>query len=172
MKLPRTVAVFGSGRVEENFIEYQKAVQVGRMLAQAGYTICNGGYGGVMEAAARGAVEGGGKTIGITTAQFPGTVNRWIQEERKVPTWQDRLFELVKIADAYVVLDGGTGTLTELFIVWEMANQKIFKKSIILHGVFLRSLFELLKKEKQVIFSPSVKFARTPEEILQYLKAA
>ena len=64
----RVVSVFGSGA--ENCGEgdqgYQDALDVGRVLGEAGYAVVNGGYGGTMEASARGASEGGGAVIGVT----------------------------------------------------------------------------------------------------------
>lgn len=170
MSSMRIVTVFGNGRIDENYPAYQKAVLIGRMLAQAGFTICNGGYGGIMEATARGAKEANGRTIGITTKQFSNTANRWIDEERKVSSWKDRLFELIETGDAYLVLDGATGTLTELFVVWEMTNKNFLNKPIILFGPFLQSLLRCLKKESQILFNPRIELARKPEEIVYFLK--
>ncbi|MBI3312859.1 MAG: LOG family protein [Candidatus Omnitrophica bacterium] len=165
----KVITIFGGRQIEENMLDYQKARQLGGMLAREGFVICNGGYGGVMEASARGAHEEGGKTIGITAEEFPGQVNRWIQEERKVKTWRERLFKLIDTADGYVVFDGSTGTLTELFAVWEMTNKKMLDKPIILYGVFLKELLEKLRQEKIIIMNKQIKTANTPEEILQYL---
>ena len=51
------VTVFGGSHVQEGGPEYASARDLGKLLAQAGYTVCNGGYGGVMEASARGAKD-------------------------------------------------------------------------------------------------------------------
>lgn len=167
----QTVAVFGSGKVREGDPVYGRALELGRALAQKGYTVVNGGYRGVMEASARGASQAGGRTVGITTTQFPGTVNPWIREERRSPTWQDRLFGLIEQSDAYVVLDGGTGTLVELFTVWEMANQNLHVKRIIVYGDFFTRLFEFLRTSPYVVFNSQLKVAQSLDEVVGLLAA-
>ena len=62
----KIVTVFGSSRPGEGDEEYLLAYEVGKNLALNGFTVCNGGYAGIMEASARGAKEAGGKTIGVT----------------------------------------------------------------------------------------------------------
>jgi len=47
-----------------------------------------------------------------------------VEEETRMATWQERLFELVRLGDGYVACKGGTGTLVELAVVWEMLNKK------------------------------------------------
>src|SRR5712692_2597946 len=123
MKEERIVTVFGSSRPQESDAEYEEARELGRMLATNGFSVCSGGYGGVMEAVSRGAKEGGGNTMGITAKFFTARANKWVDEEIRVKTWQERLFELVKRGHGYVVCPGGTGTLVELAVVWEMLNK-------------------------------------------------
>jgi predicted Rossmann-fold nucleotide-binding protein len=60
------ISVFGSAYPTEDSPAYEQARKVGRMIAEAGWIICNGGYGGAMEASARGAYEAGGKSVGVT----------------------------------------------------------------------------------------------------------
>lgn len=163
------VTFFGSGKIAEDHPDYQEAFQAGKVFASAGFAVCNGGYGGIMEASARGTKEVGGRTIGITTAQFPSKPNPWIDEEKQFPTWRDRLFGLIELGDAYVFFGGGTGTLTELFVVWEMTHQKILQKPVILLGKSIRSFAAGLGKNPQVIFNPHLKFAETPEKALSFL---
>ena len=76
-----------------------------------------------MEAASRGAAEAGGKVIGVVATAFPGKVNRWVQEKIVVEKWEERLLRLVAIGGGYVACPGGTGTLVELAVVWEMLNK-------------------------------------------------
>lgn len=165
------VSVFGSSKLKDDHPDYQEAVVLGKLLAENGFTVCSGGYRGIMEAASRGAGEAGGKTIGVTTSQFKGTVNSWIQEERSTPTWKDRLFSLIDTADAYVVCTGGTGTLVELFVCWEMMSKKMAAKPIIVVGKFFRTLLETLKQEPLVIFNDQLRVAHTPEEVIGILKS-
>ena len=84
---------------------------LGSRLARRGFVVCSGGYGGVMEAVSRGAKEAGGRTLGVTAEFFASRANQWVDEEIRVKTWQDRLFELVERGHGYVVCPGGTGRL-------------------------------------------------------------
>ena len=72
----RIVTIFGGSKCVETDIEYAQAQRVGELLAQAGFTICTGGYLGVMEAASRGAREAGGRVLGIVMNQFKHEPNR------------------------------------------------------------------------------------------------
>jgi uncharacterized protein (TIGR00730 family) len=120
------VTVFGSSRPLEGDADYEEARILGRALAKHGFSVCCGGYGGVMEAVARGAKETGGKTVGVTADFFKtAKLNHWIDEEVRLQTWEQRLFELIRRADAFVACKGGTGTLVELAVVWEMLNKTV-----------------------------------------------
>ena len=90
-------------------------------MAEAGFGVCNGGYGGTMEASARGAREAGGHTIGITNAVFdPKPANAYIVEERKAPDFFERLRLLLTLGDAYICLPGSVGALTEFSLAWTL----------------------------------------------------
>ena len=120
------VTVFGSSRPRAGDADYEEARTLGRALAKHGFSVCSGGYGGVMEAASRGAKEGGGKTLGVTADFFKtAKLNSWIDVEVRMKTWEERLFELIRRADGFVACKGGTGTLVELAVVWEMLNKSV-----------------------------------------------
>ncbi len=125
MRDERIITVFGSSRPLPEETDYQEALELGRRLAAAGFAICSGGYGGVMEAASRGAKEAGGKTYGVTAEFFSRKANEWIDVEVRKKTWEERLFELVRLGDGFVACKGGTGTLVELSVVWEMLNKSV-----------------------------------------------
>jgi predicted Rossmann-fold nucleotide-binding protein len=61
---------------------------------------------------------------------WPAPANRWIREEVRTPSFLDRLTTLIERGDAYVVLPGGTGTLAELALVWEMMNKSALSKTV------------------------------------------
>jgi hypothetical protein len=171
------VSIFGSSRPLPDSEEYRVAFDTGRALAEAGFTICNGGYAGTMEAAARGAREAGGHTIGVTAGVFTRKVNPWIREEIKTDTMVERLLKLIELGQAYVVLRGGTGTLLELAAVWEFVNKGMMpKKPIIILGNFWNSVVGSLKNE--LVWeglgecTSYVKQAATPTECVQELKGA
>ncbi len=105
----------------------RKLELLGTELARRGFTVCTGGYRGVMEAVSRGAKEAGGRTLGVTAEFFASRTNKWVDEEIRVKNWRDRLFELVDRGHGYVVCRGGTGTLVELAVVWEMLNKGVMR---------------------------------------------
>lgn len=121
----RIITVFGSSRPREGDLDYDHARALGHALGLHGFCVCSGGYGGVMEAVSRGAKEVSGTTLGITAEFFHAKANPWIDEEVRVATWQDRLFELIHRGQGYVACKGGTGTLVELAVVWEMLNKSV-----------------------------------------------
>lgn len=126
MKKEMIVSVFGSSRPRENDAEYAQARELGRALAGKGFAVCTGAYRGAMEAVSRGAKEAGGKTYGVTAEFFPAAkANEWVDVEVRVKTWQDRLFEIIRLGDGFVACKGGTGTLAELAVAWEMMNKSV-----------------------------------------------
>jgi len=144
----KIVTIFGSSRPKPGDPEYQMAFELGRMLTEANYNLCNGGYGGIMEASAKGARENCGKTIGVVTEHFKRAANPFVDEVVKVKSLIDRLLKLIELGDAYVVLKGSTGTLVELSLVWEYMNKNIMKeKLIIIIGDFWKPVIQTLKAE-------------------------
>ena len=119
------ITVFGSSRPRQGDPDYEDARVLGRVLAENGFAVCSGGYGGVMAGVSQGAKEAGGKTYGVTAEFFSAKVNSWIDVEVRVGAWQERLFELIRLADGFVACKGGTGTLVELAVVWEMLNKEV-----------------------------------------------
>ena len=143
----RIITVFGSSRPHENDADYAEARALGTALAQKGFVVCSGGYGGVMEAVSRGAKEAGGRTLAVTAEFFRAKANRWVDEEIRVAGWQDRLFELVRRGDGYVACKGGTGTLVELAVVWEMINKRVMSgKPFVALGEFWRPIVERVRE--------------------------
>jgi uncharacterized protein (TIGR00730 family) len=178
MQEERIVTVFGSSRPRENDAEYEEACELGRVLAGGGFSVCSGGYGGVMEAVSRGAKEGGGKTYGVTAEFFSARANEWIDVEVRVATWQERLFELIRMARGFVVCKGGTGTLVELAVVWEMLNKSVMRaKPLAVLGNFWSPVIECVREVEVAHHSPwgeanerLIHVAATPKEAVRHLK--
>jgi len=167
------VTVFGSSAPRRRSTAYELARDLGRAIAGAGWTLCNGGYGGTMEAAARGAVEAGGHTIGVTCSLFGRTgPNRYIQQE--IPTFDllTRLNTLVRLGNAHVVLPGGTGTLLELALVWELLNKRLVRRAapVILLGDHWTPLVDLVRREQPDAREPWL--AATPAEVIAHIRDA
>jgi uncharacterized protein (TIGR00725 family) len=114
----RIVTIFGGSKCSEGSSEYEGARRLGHSLAQAGFTICTGGYLGVMEAASRGAREGGGRVFGIVMNQFKSEPNRYLTDKVATDHFYDRLQNLITRSVAFVAFRGGMGTVTEVSLVW------------------------------------------------------
>ena len=169
--MTKTITIFGSSGTKENSGEWKTAYELGRELGRAGFAVINGGYAGTMRAAAKGAKETGAKTYGITTAEFAGSkANEFIGEEFKAPKWHERLYELVRRGDGFVVLNGGTGTLVELMVVWEMANKGFHQKPVVILGNHVRQSVEALKQNPKVKIPKEFYFAETPQAAAEHLK--
>src|SRR4029077_4690788 len=126
MKKEVIVSVFGSSRPRENDSDYAEARQLGRALAQKGFAICTGGYSGTMEAVSRGAKEAGGKTYGVTAEFFPAAkANQWVDVEVRVKTWQDRLVEIIRLGDAFVVCKQDKELLAYVVVTRDMVNKSV-----------------------------------------------
>jgi uncharacterized protein (TIGR00730 family) len=149
----KTVTIFGSSLPSEQTPAYREARELGRALAELGFTVCNGGYRGLMEASARGACDAGGHTIGITCSLWPRPANNWIREEVRTASFPERIMTLIARGDAYVVLPGGTGTLAELAMAWELMNKSVLsatiggKKPLVLVGSYWQPVISCLDQE-------------------------
>lgn len=172
------VTAFGSSRPREGDAAYGEAKLLGSLLASEGFSICCGGYGGVMEAICRGAKEAGGRTIGVTAEAFANRANRWVDEEVHVKTWQDRLFELIRRGSAYVACAGGTGTLAELAVVWEMLNKKVMPlKPFVALGDFWLPIIHRVREIEvghptswTEADNPLIHIAETPKETCAFVR--
>jgi len=144
------VTIFGTGRARQADPTCALALETGRLLASAGFTIANGGYGGTMLAAAKGAAQAGGQVIGVTCSAFKSSkANEYVTRTIVTACLDERLDTLIRLGQAYLVLPGGTGTLLELAKVWELKNKGFLdaEKSIILVGEFWRPLVDLVSTD-------------------------
>jgi uncharacterized protein (TIGR00725 family) len=142
-----TIAVFGSGVCKPEEPLWKTAFETGRCIAEAGMRLINGGYGGTMEASAKGAFEAGGDVWGVTCESFGRAGgNLFIKKVINTKELKERLFTLVELADAFILLPGSTGTLLELACVWEYNNKALFKKNkpVILLGGYWNPVVELV----------------------------
>ena len=146
----KIVTVFGSSRPRGGDAEYEEARALGKSLAEYGFAVCSGGYGGVMEAVSRGAKEAGGKTYGVTAEFFRRKANEWVDVEVRKKTWEERLFALIELGDGFVACKGGTGTLVELAVVWEMLNKAVMEsKPCVVLGEFWQPILERVREVEQ-----------------------
>ena len=168
------ISVFGTGRAKVGEPAYILAEQVGRALAEAGFALANGGYRGTMHAAARGAAQIGGTVIGVTCSAFKNSVaNEYITREIVACSLDERLKTLVQLGQGYVVLPGGTGTLLELAMVWELKNKGFLDRArpIVLAGEFWRPLVDLVAADDPAC-TRHVAFAERPPQVVALLRKA
>ena len=134
----RCVAVFGSADPVEGDPLYEMAREVGRLLALRGATVVTGGYGGVMEAASRGALDAGGHAYGITTralAAMRTGPNPFLTRHQEEEGLFERTRELIGRSAGYIILHGKAGTLAELTFLWALHRARLLgNRPIVLLG--------------------------------------
>jgi len=144
------IAVFGRSDPTPSSPEYLRALDLGRFLARAGFVVLNGGYGGTMEASARGAHEAGGTARGVTTRAFAGMrpgPNPYIDIELCEDDLFSRTRRLISDAAGFVVLPGGVGTLAELAFLWALNKAGLLgPRPVILLGEIWPELFAELRR--------------------------
>ncbi|HXG85655.1 MAG TPA: LOG family protein [Pyrinomonadaceae bacterium] len=124
----KIVTIFGGSRCTRDSAEYEQAKEVGGRLAEAGFTICTGGYLGVMEAASLGAREKGGRVFGIVMNQFKSEPNRYLTDKVATNHFYERLQNLIERSVGFVALRGGMGTVTEISLVWNKLQTGVIQK--------------------------------------------
>jgi uncharacterized protein (TIGR00730 family) len=110
------VTIFGSARIRDGHPAYKAAVETGKLFAKAGFTVVTGGGPGVMEAANRGAKEGGGLSVGFNI-ELPHEQNSnpYLDIGLTFRHFYARKTMFVKAAEGFVIFPGGFGTLDEFF---------------------------------------------------------
>ncbi len=174
----RYVAIFGSADVDKKHPLYQEAFKVARYLAYNGKVVINGGGPGVMAAATAGAESADGETIAVTfhpqhMPEFEGRYQENIvDKEIKTANYIERMFGLINHADAFIIFEGGTGTLSEWTTAWLLAHLYYGNhKPLILYGDFWHEVINIIdkhffigEKEAQVY-----KIVKDEEEMIQAL---
>jgi hypothetical protein len=167
----KTVTIFGTSKARPGDGIFETANEIGKALAKRSFTIANGGYGGTMLAAAKGASQAGGRIIGVTCSAFrKSSANEYITEEIVADSLIERLNKLVDLGDAYVVLAGGTGTLLELAQIWELKNKGFASadKPIIIAGEFWNGLIDLMSRMDPDC-TKCVEVAKNAAEVIEFI---
>jgi uncharacterized protein (TIGR00730 family) len=169
----RIVTIFGGARCSSTDPEYQQAHRAGELLAAAGYTICTGGYLGVMEGASRGAAEKGGRVLGIVMNQFKAEPNRFLTDKVATPHFYERLQRLITRSIGFIAIRGGMGTVTELSLVWNKIQTGVIgPRPLVLLGDCWPPIVEAWQKylvvsDKDVA---ALDFAQTAEEAVAIIE--
>ena len=170
--MERIVTIFGGSKCDEESEEYEQARRLGQLLAERGFTICTGGYLGVMEGASRGAHERGGRVVGVLMNQFKTEPNRYLTEKVASAHFYERLQNLITRSVGFVAVRGGAGTVTELSLVWNKLQTKVIEpRPLVLLGRCWPHVIEAFR-EHLVVSEEDVSlldFADTPEEAVRII---
>jgi hypothetical protein len=170
----RIVTIFGGSKCREGDEEYEQARLIGRLLAESGYTICTGGYLGVMEAASRGAREKGGRVLGIVMNQFKGEPNRFLTDKVATAHFYERLQHLITRSVGFIALRGGMGTVTEISLVWNKLQTKVIdSRPLVLVGDCWKPVVAAWRENLVVSTQDTdlLDFAQTADEAVAFIKA-
>ncbi len=123
------ITIFGSARYKEDHPHYESARILAGLIAKKGFTIMTGGGPGIMEAANRGAVEVGGKSVGCNIVlPFEQHPNPYLQKFTNIRYFFVRKVLLLKYSYGLVAMPGGFGTIDELFEVLTLIQTTMIKR--------------------------------------------
>ncbi len=130
------VAVVGSERCDERL--YHIAYEVGRLLAERGCVIINGGLGGVMEASSAGAKLKGGLTVGIIPSDRKEDANQYTDIIIVTDMGHARNIIIAQSCDAMIAVGGGYGTISEMAVALKLGKNVVaIEPEVILPGIIL-----------------------------------
>ena len=134
--VPPCVTIFGSARTSPDDPSYAAAVETARLLAKAGFGIITGGGPGIMEAANKGAQEGGNLSIGCNIElPFEQAPNPYLDISLDFRYFFVRKTMFVKYSNAFIIFPGGFGTMDELFEALTLIQtKKVSNFPVILYG--------------------------------------
>ncbi|HSU94302.1 MAG TPA: TIGR00730 family Rossman fold protein [Gemmatimonadaceae bacterium] len=132
----RGVSVFGSARTPPDDPQYLAAQETSRLLAEAGFSIITGAGPGIMEAANKGAKQGGGRSIGCNIElPFEQGANPYVDTLVNFRYFFVRKTMFIKYSSAFIIFPGGFGTLDEAFEALTLIQTgKIYQFPVILFG--------------------------------------
>jgi len=164
----KSVTIFGSARFKEDSIYYQKAIELGKKLADNGYNVITGGSSGIMEASNRGAkLSNRAKSIGIHISNLPFEEKENIYLDKKISFnyFFTRKVMLINYSSAYIIMPGGFGTLDELFEVLNLIRTQKRKSvpPIVLFGT------EYWEKLYDFMSSTMLEYGTINQEDLEYI---
>lgn len=148
-RVGHAVSIFGSARVTPDDEYYLKTVELARLLAEEGFGVITGGGPGIMEAANKGASEGGGKSVGMNIyLPFEQKPNPYSNIRIDYKYFFIRKVMFVKYAMAYVILPGGFGTMDELFEALTLIQTRRIRSFpvILMGGEYWQGLIEWVKE--------------------------
>jgi uncharacterized protein (TIGR00725 family) len=177
-KIIKKVAIFGDAEAKKTDQHFIDAYNTSKLLAESGYTIVNGGGGGVMLAATLGAKAGGGRVeiVILDPEKKPTNFEGYNKENHDLAdkiystkNYPDRLSKLVEVGEAFVIFNGGVGTLSEIGLSWQMAKFDYgHHEPLIFFGEQMNNIIEELVSELKYdsLEKKLYEIVLTPEEVL------
>lgn len=178
-RLIKTVACLGFADAQPDDPLFKEAYEVGRILAENGFVVANGGGPGVMRGTTDGAKSANGHVIGVTfypkdVANFEGRdKNNMIDEEIKTDNYLARTLKLLEVGQAFVIFKGGTGTISEFGMAWGLARLYFgHHKPLILYGKFWENIMAAfianmrMRPEEFQVY----RVVNSPEEVIKSLE--
>ncbi len=172
----KSIAVFGSHAPKPGSPDYELAREMGRRLANAGFSISTGGYEGTMAAASQGAAEVGGHVIGVTSKQVERTrstiLNAWVKEEIRYDTLVERVVHLVSQNSGMIVLPGSIGTLSEFALGWSLLQvEEISARPLIIVGPIWQEMIGVFTRSEYILKSHLglIQQTKTPKDAIEIL---
>jgi uncharacterized protein (TIGR00730 family) len=172
--MKKTVTVFGSSQPRDGQVEFETAYNLGSLLARNNFNVCTGGFQGIMNAVSKGAVENNAEATGVTVDLWSASPSKYLTKEIKCKSLFERISKLIELGDAYVILQGGTGTLLELAVVWEMMNKKMMDvRPVACYSLMWNEIVDIMEKQlkHENRLSKYVECFDSIEEIVNYIKS-
>jgi len=175
----KKITILGYSQAKEGGELYQQTFEVCRILAQEGYTIINGAGPGVMRAATEGAHAGGGKAIGVSFSpegmtNFEGRdPENMVDELVMTENYLERTLKLLEMGDAFVIFNGGTGTISEFGMAWGLARLYFGShEPMILYGSWWHEIMEAFGKNMKLRDEELrvYRIVDSPKEVLEEVK--
>lgn len=181
-KIGPCVSIFGSARTHPDNKYYKLAVDIAQKLTQEGFGVISGGGPGIMEAANKGAVLAGGRSVGLNIAlPFEQTSNEYIDKDKNLnfDYFFVRKVMFTKYSQCFIMMPGGWGTMDEFFEVATLIQTRKFTQTpmICVGSAYWKGLFDwmrevMLTEENNI--SPGdlemIKISDDPEEIVNYVR--
>lgn len=153
----QSVTFFGSSLDEPGSVHFESARAVAKAIAESERRVVNGGGPGIMLAATLGAKEGNGKTTVVyyrpeLVKNFEGkNAANFADKQYEESNYVLRTKKLLELGDAYIVFNGGTGTISEFAMAWGVARLYIgHHKPLLLYGEFWHHLMNDFKKHMMI----------------------
>lgn len=169
------ISIFGSARTDPSHPHYKQIVSIAEELTKMGYGIITGGGKGIMEAGNKGAVQGKGKSIGLSIyLPFETCANEFVENNVDFKYFFARKVIFVNYSSAFLIAPGGVGTLDEFFEVFTLIQTgKIKKRPIVLYdSTYWKPLIEQLQTMVGYTVSAKdldlVKILDNPTEVVAY----